>query len=160
MTDIDKYIRVPPSGNGLRSTYQKRSRNFRYGRIPDDLLADKSISDRAVRLYGIMAMYTFEGNVVSIGIRKMASVLGSGNATALRMVRSLEAGGYILIQAGVNGRRSFYELTSPVFAQKQGKVDVIRSGPRGSRLVSVERKGNGIKEEKDEEEEGNHQVAR
>jgi hypothetical protein len=84
-----------------------------------------------------MAMYVFEGNVVTLGIRKMAGMLHCALATAHKALKSLCSGGFVVQRPAANGRRSVYELTSPVFAQKQGVVTVVRSGPRGKRMVSV-----------------------
>ena len=137
MTDIELSIRVPLERNGKRSINAERSRKFRYGRVPDEILTDKSVSHAAVRLYGIMAMYVFEGNVVSLGMRKMAALMHVGIGTIHRLLAKLKQSGYVISKPVANGQRSFYELTSPVFAQKQGKQTVLRSSPKGIRMVSV-----------------------
>lgn len=138
MTDhVEEFIRVPPERNGKRSMKAERSRKFRYGRIPDEILTDARLSHAAVRLYGIMAMYAYEGNVVTLGIRKMAAMRHVGLATVHRLLKILKDCGHIATDRPASGKRSFYELTSPVFAQKQGKSTVIRSSPRGKRMVSV-----------------------
>lgn len=67
-------------------------------------------------------------------------MLGLGLATVSRKIAELENANYIKTKSGGAGRRSWYELLSPVFGQKQGKTDVIVSSPRGKRLVSVEEK--------------------
>lgn len=66
-------------------------------------------------------------------------MLALGLATVSRKIAELEAAAYIKTENSGAGRRSWYELLSPVFGQKQGKADVIVSAPRGKRLVSVEK---------------------
>jgi DNA-binding transcriptional ArsR family regulator len=141
MTDIELSIRVPSRRDALCPTQAGRFSKNRYGRIPAEVLTSAELSHSSIRLYGIMAMYVYEGNVVTLGMRKIANMMHVGRSTVSRLLQTLVKAGFVKANPKKAGKRAFYELTSPVFAQKQGKVNVIRSGPRGSRLVSVEKTG-------------------
>lgn len=70
-------------------------------------------------------------------MRLMASELRTSRSVIAEAIRRLAERGHLTITA--SGReRPLYSLTSPVFGQKQGKEDVIVSGPRCKRLVSVD----------------------
>ena len=111
-----------------------------YGRIPVEVLT-APISDRAIRIYGILAAHVFEANAAYIGVRRLASLIpGASKSQIHRRLKELEDAGLISVSRQSKGRRSFYSLTSPVFAQKQGRETVTRSAPGGvPRMVSIAR---------------------
>jgi hypothetical protein len=73
-------------------------------------------------------------------MRQLGQIIGRCAATVKARIDELIKAGYVEVADKKNGQRAYYSLTSPVFAQKQGKADVIVSTPRGKRLVSVERR--------------------
>lgn len=114
-------------------------RSERYARIPWALLMDTKITAEAKLVYAVLAGHAHQGAVASVGQRRIARMLAMGLATVSRKIAELENAAYIKTEHGGAGRRSWYELLSPVFGQKQGRVDVVVSAPRGKRLVSVEK---------------------
>ena len=116
----------------------KRSPRW-HGRIPACVLLDPALDSLTVRIFGIMTLHVWQGNIAYIGMRLLAELCGVSPATVARRVKKLKESGYIATES-VNGKRSFYRLTSEVFGQKQRDGErVIVSGPRGrKRLVSVE----------------------
>jgi hypothetical protein len=109
-----------------------------YGRVPLEVSSDSSISSDCVRVYSLIVLGAFQGNVVYIGMRQIATLSGMSPATVMRRIRELESAGHLVVKKDSAGKRSWYELTSPVFGQKQrANVDsVLVSGPR-KRLVTV-----------------------
>lgn len=114
-------------------------RLMRYGRVPLTVLNDPTISSDAVRVYGILATTTRQGNVSNLGLRFIGEGLGVSAATVMRRIRELVAAGHVTQVPGENGKRAFYVLTSPVFGQKQRSgVESLVSGPRGRlRMATV-----------------------
>lgn len=122
------------------SSKVKRSDGW-WGRVPASVLLDLTINSDAVRVYALLTLSVYEGSVARVGMRQMGKIMGKSAATIGRRIGELVAAGHLTIDAKrKNGQRGYYRLTSPVFGQKQGKVDVVRSAPRGKRLVSVEEK--------------------
>lgn len=95
----------------------------RFGRLPADLVVDARLSDSAVRVYAVLALQVFSGNVSAIGIRQLCRVMARGPETILKELRILEQFGHIRATKGENGRRSRYELTSPVFGKPGSGVE-------------------------------------
>lgn len=118
------------------SSRVKRSPGW-YGRTPASVSLDVSISSEACRVYSIMALKTFQGSVAKIGMRQLGILIGKSPATAMRRVKELVSAGHLRVSRKENGKRCWYEFTSPVFAQKQraGIQEVIHY-PR-KRMVSV-----------------------
>lgn len=112
----------------------------RYGRTPEEVLLDNDLSDSAARLYGLMAMHIFEGNIVQVGIRRLAELRNKGKSTIDRQIKELQAAGYLVRCPSTRGKRAGYMLASEIFGQKQGRETVIRSSPDGTRkrMVSVD----------------------
>ena len=90
-----------------------------FGRIPAALLSDPTVSDAALRVYGILTLKTC-GNVSAIGMRGLGRLVGKSPQTVMRRLRELAIRGDIKMSKGTNGQRARYELTSPVFAGKGG----------------------------------------
>lgn len=111
----------------------------RYARLPLEVLGDKRLKRVDVCVYAAIATVVWQGNVAKTGIRAVAEVAGCSKRIAAGSVQRLAEFGHIQVSENGRGMRASYVLTSPVFGQKQGKVDVVRSTPRGKRLVSVKR---------------------
>lgn len=95
----------------------------RYGRTPQEILEDPEVHSESVRIYGLMAMWVFQGNVVKKGVRYFAKCIKKSPATALRRIRQLIELGLVK-QGAVNpGERAYYVLVSPLFAKKQRALD-------------------------------------
>lgn len=110
-----------------------------YGRTPATVSFDLSMSSDAVRVFSVMALFVFQGNIVAIGLRELGKLCGISAASAMRRVKELEAGGHVRVKRGSNGQRAHYELVSPVFAQKQraGVEEVVETPSGARRMVSV-----------------------
>ena len=106
-------------------------------RSPANLLLDNNVSDVAKTLFGILSLKTYQGNVSTLGIRKLAELSGKSKSSVHRAIQELSISGQIQPVARQRGQRGYYVLTSEVFAQKQGKKFEVVSYPR-KRLVSVE----------------------
>lgn len=110
----------------------------RYGRIPKEVLEDKRLSDGAVRIYGVLAMWVFQGNVARKGVRDIANKTGKSRTTVHRRIQELIQAGYVIAGEVSNGKRAYYSLTSGIFGQKQraGVEEVVWLNER-PRRVSV-----------------------
>ena len=89
----------------------------------------------------MLALDVFEGRAASVGMRHLGKLLGKSAQTVQRRIGELVKAGHLEVAPVDLGRRATYVLTSPVFAQKQGKANVVVSLPRGKRLVSVRTEG-------------------
>ena len=119
---------------------QKRiSKVNHYARIPRDVLIDRGIGADAKLVYAVMAMTVFHGRVAWVGQRLIGEMLGLSQATVHRRLKELEGAGHIRRMAEGVGKRTHWELVSPVFSQKQGQETVVVSAPSGARrMVSVD----------------------
>jgi DNA-binding Lrp family transcriptional regulator len=84
-----------------------------------------------------MASAVYQGAVARIGQRLIGRLVGLSAMTVGRRIQDLVDMGHIRASKCKRGERGWYELTSPVFGQRQGKESVIISRPR-RRLASVE----------------------
>jgi DNA-binding Lrp family transcriptional regulator len=93
-----------------------------------------------------MASALRHNNLAHIGQRELGKLLGISAATAGRRVRELVDAGYIDRTEQKLGQRAHYVLNSPIFAQKQGKQDIIVSSPSGGRrFASLDYEKHGLK---------------
>ncbi len=140
MNRMSRSVRVP-SKSGTLSDKTVPSRvehsDLWWGRVPASVLLDPRLSSDAVRIYGMLALSVFEGRIASVGMRQLGKLIGKSAQTVQRRIAELVNAGHLATASGQAGKRAKYELTSPVFAQKQGKVNVVVSSPRGRRLASV-----------------------
>ncbi len=110
-----------------------------WARVPASVALDPAISSDAVRVYTLISLDVYEGRVARVGMRQMGKILDVSAATIMRRVKELLAAGHIRMRTEA-GRRAFYEVTSPVFGQKQGRETVVVSSPRGGRrFASIDR---------------------
>lgn len=114
-------------------------RLIRFSRIPWTVGTDPKLSSFAVRVYAILAAHVFEGNTARVGIRALARYGAMSKNTANVAIRELQDRRHIRVANLGAGQRQMYVLCSEIFGQKQGNVNVVRSTPRGRRLVSVEK---------------------
>lgn len=97
--------------------------SIRHGRTPQQVLEDPTLHAEAKCIYGLMALWVFQGNVCKRGIRYFAQCIGKSPATAYRRIKELIAFGLITQGAVNRGKRSYYILVSPLFAQRQRALD-------------------------------------
>jgi hypothetical protein len=119
--------------------------------VPDSVADDPQLSPHARIVYRTLSRYTFQGNVVRMGIRRIAELSHCNKDTACSALQELAGIGkdekplknkHITI-VGEGRSRRFYCLLSSVFGQKQRalnanesiKEDLV-SGPR-KRLATV-----------------------
>lgn len=126
-----KDTQVYPSGD---------TRIEKYTRIPASVLLDTTLSSFDVRVFGVLALATWQGSTCSVGMRHIAKSLGSTTRLVQQSVQRLIVAKHLTVPGEPKrGMRAIYILTSQVFGQKQGRVNVVRSTPKGKRLVSVEK---------------------
>ena len=145
MKDVSLSVRVSPKTETVFrksvSSYVKRSDRW-YARIPASVLLDKSLKPDAVRIYGLLALSVYQGSVTRVGIRQLGRVIGRSPATVSRRLSELVANGHVKTLKLKNGQRAWYELTSPVFGQKQGHETVVVRGQSGApRFASIAKVG-------------------
>jgi hypothetical protein len=96
------------------------------------------VSSEAVRVYAVLALSVYQGRTSRVGMRQIGKIIGKCAATVKKRIDELVAAGHVRANMGRSGQRAFYELTSPVFGQKHGKVTEVGVGPSGGRrLVSI-----------------------
>lgn len=112
---------------------------LRYARVPFDVLADKRISARAVRVYAVIAGSAWQGNFAQVGKRRLSELAACSERLAVAAVKELVNAGHIERSQVKRGQRAGYLLTSPVFGQKQrdGVKEIVSSPRGGRRMVSV-----------------------
>lgn len=110
---------------------------LRYARVPLDVGTDPRLKALDVRVYIILAASVWQGSTTSVGIRYLAEMSCCAKRLAMASLKRLIAAGHVERTVSGRGKRAMYVLTSPVFGQKQGNVDVVVSAPRGKRLVGV-----------------------
>ena len=130
----------------MSETVRKKSVSFKvkrsarwYGRVPASVSLDLSVSSDAVRIYSLLALSVYQGNIARVGMRQLGKIIGKSAATVKRRIVELVKAGHLKPNTGKSGERAFYELTSPVFGQKQrsGVTEVVSSPSRGRRYASL-----------------------
>ena len=113
---------------------QKRfSKVNHYARLPREVLIDSAVSSDAKIVYAVLAMSTFQGSVAYVGQRFIGELLGMSQSTVSRRLKELERAGHVVHAPDSRGKRAHWELTSPVFGQKQGRVTEVVTAPSGGR---------------------------
>ncbi len=120
-------------------TGEPLSERIRYARVPLEVLVDRRISARAVRIYAIIAGSAWQGNFAQIGKRRLSELASCSERLAVDAIKELVKSGHIDKAPAKRGQRSGYLLTSPVFGQKQrdGVKEIVSSPRGGRRMVSV-----------------------
>jgi DNA-binding transcriptional MocR family regulator len=105
----------------------------KYGRTPDSVLSDERLSDFAKVTFAAISRGVWQGNVASVGTRRLAELLKTTQSRVARAVKELVARGCVENRRVKRGQRATYVITSPVFGQKQGRATVVVSSPKGGR---------------------------
>jgi hypothetical protein len=133
------YVRHP--GESLVPHTGEALSRMRFGRIPLEVLADRRLKHRDVRVYGVLSASCWQGSVVPVGTRRIARLARCAERLVTdSLIRALEVAGHIKKQPGLRrGQRGRYVLLSPIFGQKQRDgVEEVVMGPDGHmRLVTV-----------------------
>lgn len=135
-------VRVSPKDETLSSdsvsSKLKRCPRW-FGRIPATVLLDPELDDLAIRMYGIMTLEVWQGNVCYIGMRLLGELAGVSAATAMRRVKVLIERQHISVRGDIGlGQRNYYVLNSKAFAAKQATgVESISRGPSGQRRLTT-----------------------
>lgn len=123
----------------------KKQRKARFSRVPAEVWTDAGVNGSDVKVYCAMASTVWQGNICRMSLAEIAELCGTTRQVVLRAIKNLAALGHVRIPSSNKERKSgWYELTSPVFGQKQGKEDVIVSSPRGQRYVSMDHDRHGM----------------
>lgn len=107
-----------------------------YARTPLEVYTDPRLSAYAVRVYCVLAGTLRETSNASIGIRRIAQLAAMSKSRAQDSIEELLACGHVATPEVDPGRRSVYVLASPVFGQKQGKVQVVRVAKSGGKILT------------------------
>lgn len=92
-----------------------RSALPRYGRVPRDLLRDPNLSDRAVRLYGLLDDYAGSDGKAFPSRQTLADAMGCSLSAVDRVLRELDGAGWMLREPRMAGGRqssNLYTLTA------------------------------------------------
>lgn len=109
-----------------------------HGRTPADILLNPDIGDFEKVVYGILSLKTYQGNIATVGVRRLAVLTKRSKSKVHRAVKELIALGHVRQAPKIRGQRTRYMLTSPVFGQKQrtGMEETAPAPSGGRRLVS------------------------
>ena len=109
-----------------------------WNRLPDSVLHDKGLSLAAKCVYAELAGTVHQGNVATLGQRRIASRIGIHQETVGKALKEL-AGRNHVVTAAFGKQRHCYVLLSNVFGSKQrAGVEELVSAPNGHRrLVTV-----------------------
>lgn len=116
-TQMGRFQDKPSHPDGTLLDVGKVKRHW-FGRTDADALLDPGLHSDAKVILGILSLKTLSGGRSSIGVRALGRFIGKGRSTVQRRIADLVVHGDIRIGKTANGQRSWYELTSPVFAGK------------------------------------------
>lgn len=126
-------------------TARRATQAEKHSRIPRSILYAAGVLNPYERLvYAALADQVWQGNVACIGERLMVKKLGFARSTVQESLAGLIAKGFIEKSEKRLNNRNCYILLSSVFGQKQGREDVIVSGPRSKRYVSMDHDRHGM----------------
>jgi hypothetical protein len=110
-----------------------------YSRIPREVLSDRRLNGRDIRVYAVLAVFCWQGSVAAVGKRLIAKRAGCAERLVVASLKHLEVTGHIHKTAVKRGQRGIYHLLSPVFGQKQraGLYEMVVSPDGRRRLASV-----------------------
>ncbi len=89
--------------------------------MPLEVLTDTSISYRSRVIYSFLAGCAFDGPRVRVGQRYIAEAVGTSQPSVNRSLRELAAAGHLEPILGPSGKRSAYDLKSPVFSYTRAR---------------------------------------
>lgn len=116
-----------------------KENSLQWGRMPLNVITDKSLSPLAKLVYAYISARTFQAKTVgSMGSRLIAADLGVSQTAVQKCVGKLVEAGHLKKETE-RGRRAIYLFTSPVFGQRQGKEKIVVRGKSGGKvLASIE----------------------
>lgn len=94
-----------------------------FARVPIEVMRDKRLSERDLRVYFEVA-YASRGATVSVGVREIAKRSGLTRSAVGRSIRALCDLGHLRSGAGQSGKRAVYVIQSLVF----GDIGYTKSG--------------------------------
>jgi len=112
-----------------------------YSRVPREVLSDRRLKSRDLRVYAVLAGACWQGSVVSVGKRLIAKRAPCAERLVVPSLKRLEATGHIQKVPVKRGQRGLYHLVSAVFGQKQraGIEELIVTPDSKRRLATVRR---------------------
>lgn len=129
----------------MTKRHQKALKCEPFSRVPVTITSDPRVKDSDVRVYTVMAANVWQGNVCRLSFSDLSRASTVSKRGVIRSISRLLAFGYIKASGEKRERAvTFYVLTSNVFAQKQGREDIIVSSPRGQRYVSMDNDRHGL----------------
>ncbi len=93
----------------------------RYAKVPMQVLTDTRISPIARVVYSFLAGCAFDGPRVRVGQRFVAESVGASQPTIHRCLKELAKAGHLEPVLGPCGKRSAYDLKSPVFSYTRAR---------------------------------------
>lgn len=110
--------------------------------MPLDVLSDKRLTANDVRVYAALAATVWQGKTCTMGLRHIGDMAACAKRKAAASLDNLVRFGYVERPGWEKGskKRGVYMLKSAIFGQRQGRENVVVAGPRGKRLVSVDRR--------------------
>lgn len=93
----------------------------RYAKVPMQVITDSSVSWRARVVYSFLAGCAFEGSRVRVGQRFIAESVGTSQPSVNRSIKELVTAGHLEAVPGPSGKRSEYDLKSPVFSYTRAR---------------------------------------
>ncbi len=93
----------------------------RYAKVPMQVLTDTTISPRARVVYAFMAGCAFDGPRVRVGQRLIAEAVGFSLGSVNYSIQELARAGHLEPILGPSGKRSAYDLKSPVFSYPRAR---------------------------------------
>lgn len=105
---------------------RERHAGYRWAATPEALLDDDRVSDGAVRLYGLLARYANRERVAWPGQELLAARMKRSESTIKRLVRELQAAGWITVVRENRQRSNHYILNTAV----PGRDDHVTTGDK------------------------------
>ncbi len=110
--------------------------DLQYSRIPTSVLYDKGLTPYDIKVYGVLSLHVYEGNICSIGQRRIAELSEMDRRDVRKHLDHLAVRGHIAASIFKLRGRHVYQLNSPVFGKfADGKV----GGPERPQLGGPER---------------------
>lgn len=126
-----KSIRVSPVPHTSVSPVPHTSEREGFARIPDSVWADDGLKRSDVHVYRVLARVCWEGNTVSLGLRRIAETARMSVRTARECMERLVERGHVKLKDSDRGMRSVYVLTSTRFTVGSDTPKVV-SQPRAA----------------------------
>jgi len=96
------------------STIRNRFSPNWWGKAAMQVALDPKVSDKAYRVFTVIAAYA-EGNISTVGQRRLASLMGKTQSYISKRVRELRRSGWLATKAVASGQRTIYVLLSTAY---------------------------------------------